>query len=60
MYLPDNEVRMGLLHDEFLRADMLLLPRVHDVTLLQELHGKSLQLITLQLDLLTQERGEHC
>jgi hypothetical protein len=30
------------------------------VTLLQDLHGKSLQLITLQLDLLTQERGEHC
>ena len=60
MSLPDNEVRVGLLHDEFLRADMLLLSRVHNVTLLQDLHGKRLHLITFQLNLSTQERGELC
>lgn len=39
---PDNEVGVSLLHDELLRADVLLLPRVHYVPLLQDLHGKRL------------------
>lgn len=54
--VPNNEVGVGLLHDEFLWADVLLLPGVHNVPLLQDLHGKGFVLITLELNL--QREGE--
>lgn len=54
--IPNNEVGVGLLHDEFLWADVLLLPGVHNVPLLQDLHGKGFVLITLELNL--QREGE--
>ncbi len=51
--VPDYKVWMCLLHDQFLRADVLLLSRVHNVTLLQDLHPKRLHLIALELHLTT-------
>lgn len=48
---PDDEVGMCLTHDVFLRADMFLLSRVDNVTLLQDLHGVRLRLLVLQLHL---------
>ena len=54
--LPDDEVGVSVGHDVFLRPDVLLLPRVHDMALLQDLHGKGLGLLVLQLHLRTPER----
>lgn len=51
--LPDDEVRVGLLHDEFLRTNVLLLSRVDDVPLLQDLHGKGFVFVALELNLQT-------
>lgn len=51
MTVPNNEVRVGLLHDEFLRTNVLLLSCVHYVPLFQNLHGKGFVLITLELNL---------
>lgn len=42
---------MGLLHDLLLRADVLLLPCVHNVPFLQDLHGKGFGLLTFELNL---------
>lgn len=42
---------MRLLHDVFLRADVFLLPRVHDVALFQNLHGERFGLLTFELHL---------
>lgn len=42
---------MGLLHDEFLRTNVLLLSCVHYVPLFQDLHGKGFVLVTLELNL---------
>lgn len=42
---------MSLLHDVFLGANVLLLPRVHDVSLFQNLHGKRFGLVTFELHL---------
>lgn len=49
--LPHYEVWMSLLHDVFLGADVLLLPRVHDMPLFQNLHGKRFGLLTFELHL---------
>lgn len=37
--LPDNEIRASLDHDLLLVHDVLLLSRLHDVVLLQNLQG---------------------
>lgn len=55
---PYDEVRVRLLHDELLGADVLLLPGVHDVPLLQDLHGKCFVLLAFELHLLPGARGE--
>lgn len=57
--LPNNEVRVGLLHDELFRADVLLLSRVDNVSLLQDFHGERFVLVTLELNLQAtgKERG---
>lgn len=39
--VPHDEVRVSALHDLLLRADVLLLSRVHYVTFLQDFHRKS-------------------
>lgn len=49
--LPNNEVRVGLLHDELFWANVLLLSRVDNVPLLEDFHGKRFVLITLELNL---------
>lgn len=52
-HLPNNEVRVSLLHDEFLRTNVLLLSRVDYVPLFQDLHGKGFVFIALELNLQT-------
>lgn len=52
-HLPNDEVRMGLLHDKFLRTNVLLLSRVDYVPLFQDLHGKGFVFIALELNLQT-------
>lgn len=54
--VPNNEVRVGLLHDEFLRANVLLLPCVDNVPFLQDLHGEGFVLVALELNLRRQGR----
>lgn len=49
--VPNNEVRVGLLHDEFLRTNVLLLSCVDYVPLFQDLHGKGFVLLALELNL---------
>ena len=44
---------MGLLHDELLGTNVLLLSRVDYVPLLQDLHGEGFVFITLELNLTT-------
>lgn len=44
---------MGLLHDEFLRTNVLLLSRVDYVPLFQDLHGKGFVFVALELNLQT-------
>ena len=46
---------MGLLHDELLGTNVLLLSRVDYVPLLQDLHGEGFVFITLELNLTTGE-----
>lgn len=50
-HIPNNEVRVGLLHDELLRTNVLLLSRIDNVPLLQDLHGEGFVLIALELNL---------
>jgi len=49
--VPHDEVRVRLLHDEFLWTNVLLLSRVDDVPLLQDLHGVGFVLVALELNL---------
>lgn len=49
--LPHYEVGMCPLHDLLLRADVLLLSRIHNVAFLENLHGKGFGFFTFQLDL---------
>lgn len=52
---------MGLLHDEFLRTNVLLLSRVHYVPLFQDLHGEGFVFVALELNLQSsrnKERGQ--
>lgn len=49
--VPNDEVRVGLLHDEFLWTNVLLLPRVDNVPLLQDLHCEGFVLVALELNL---------
>lgn len=51
MCRPDDEVGVRLAHDAFLGANVFLLSRVDDVTLLQDLHGERLRPLALQLNL---------
>lgn len=58
--VPHNEVRVGLLHDEFLWTNVLLLSSVDNVPLLQDLHGKGFVLITLELNLQRERKEKRC
>lgn len=49
--VPNNEIRVGLLHDKFLRANVLLLSCVNNVSLLQDLHGEGFVLVAFKLNL---------
>lgn len=56
LWVPDNEVWVSFLHNEFFWADVLLLSGVYNMALLQDLHSKCLVLITLQLHLELQNK----
>lgn len=56
--LPNDEIRVGLLHDELLRANVLLLSRVHYVPLFQDLHGKGFVFVALELNLQSSRNKE--
>lgn len=47
---------MSFLHDVFLGADVFLLPRVHNVALFQNFHGKCFGLLTFELHLNEKEK----
>jgi len=49
---------VSLRHDVFLGANVFLLSRVHNVTLLQDLHGERLGLFALQLHLKEQQSAD--
>lgn len=50
---------MRLGHDVFLRTDVFLLPRVDNVSFLQDFHGVCLHLLILQLNLNKQPTSGH-
>lgn len=54
--VPHYEVGMRPLHDLLLRADVLLLSRIHDVAFLENLHGEGFGFFTFQLDLQEKHR----
>lgn len=55
--LPHYEIGMSPLHDLLLRADVLLLSRIHDVAFLENFHCKGFGFFTFQLDLKESQRG---
>lgn len=56
---PHNEVRVRQAHDVFLWADVFLLSRVDNVSLLQDFHGVRLHLLVLQLNLNNKPTSGH-
>lgn len=53
--LPHYEIWVSSLHDLLLWADMLLLPRIHDVAFLENLHCKGFRFFAFQLDLIERQ-----
>lgn len=49
--VPDDEVGAGLSHDLLLVHDVLLLPRLHNVVLLENFEGERPRIVIVHLNL---------